>query len=244
MRLQMLLSVAALCAACLCSVARADELDLSLLVPDSDQYAAVSASPDDVLDLSILGCEPVSTAPASDTLDLTILGCQPSAKPTGNVGAGLDTRATDRLLPAVNTPLPATVNYPTRSNVWTHPGSGREALLTHLQSGEHAGKWDARWLATLSTDQLEALHSDDHEHVALRKLTSAIADATVPSAPKPASKPDPPKPVATVQQVTTAPRSNCPGGVCPTYNYSSNYSYQKQPRARKSGGLLQRVFGG
>lgn len=244
MRLQMLLSVAALLAASLCSVLKADELDLSLLVPDSEQYAAVSASAGDILDLSILGCEPVSTAPASDVLDVTILGCQPPEKPTGSIGAGLDTRAIDRLLPAKSTPMPATVQYPTRANVWTHPGSGREALLQHLQSGEHAGKWDARWLATLTTQQLEALHSDDHEHVALKKLTAAIADATVTSAPKPASKPDPPKPVATVQQVATAPRSNCPGGVCPTYSYSSNYSYQSKPRARKSGGLLQRVFGG
>lgn len=231
MRLQMLLSVAALCAASLCSVARADTLDLSLLIPDSDQVAAVSAAPDDVLDLSILGCEPVSTAPASkgsDVLDLTILGCQPPAKPTGNVGAGLSTKAIDRLLPVETKIMPATVDYPTRSNVWTHPGSGREALLQHLQSGEHAGKWDARWLATLTTQQLEALHSDDHEHVALRKLTGAIADATVPNAPKPASKPDPPKQVAVQPKPVNASnspgeflpmyryQSSCPGGVCPT----------------------------
>ena len=55
-------------------------------------------------------------------------------------------------------------SYPTRGGWWTHPGSGRAALINHLSSGEHRGKFDRRWLETLSLSQLESLHTDDHEH--------------------------------------------------------------------------------
>lgn len=63
----------------------------------------------------------------------------------------------------------ATVNtsrYPVRGSHWTINGNSRptqQALLVHLQSGQHYGKWDAEWLKSLSYEELRSLHDDDHE---------------------------------------------------------------------------------
>lgn len=61
-------------------------------------------------------------------------------------------------------PHPFRGGYPLRARWWSHPGpSTHENLVLHLSTGEHVGKFDSRWLATLSVAQLESLHSDDHE---------------------------------------------------------------------------------
>lgn len=60
-------------------------------------------------------------------------------------------------------PKPVQATYPTRGSWWTFPGNTREQLIYHLQLGEHAGKFDSRWLQTLTMAQLQSLHSDDHE---------------------------------------------------------------------------------
>lgn len=55
--------------------------------------------------------------------------------------------------------------YPHRASWWTvgkrYPD--REAMVKHLSSGQHKGVFLPQWLATLSRDELHALHSDDHE---------------------------------------------------------------------------------
>lgn len=60
-------------------------------------------------------------------------------------------------------PIPAAVTvhqgYPVRASWWTHP----DEVHAHLMSGEHRGKWDARWVAGLTRSEAESLHSDDHE---------------------------------------------------------------------------------
>lgn len=48
--------------------------------------------------------------------------------------------------------------YPIRSGWWTGCGSWR-----HLTTGEHAGKFDPAWLQSLTWNELQSLHSDDHE---------------------------------------------------------------------------------
>ncbi|MEM4359828.1 MAG: hypothetical protein QXT45_04810 [Candidatus Bilamarchaeaceae archaeon] len=53
--------------------------------------------------------------------------------------------------------------YPTRSNLWTHPGGNtKEALIAHLIQ-QHGDKFDRNWLNSLSYLELSSLHSDDHE---------------------------------------------------------------------------------
>ena len=63
-----------------------------------------------------------------------------------------------RAVPAVR------VGYPVRGGHWSFPGNGRAQLIAHLQSGEHAGKFSAAWLNSLSYQELLSLHDDDHEH--------------------------------------------------------------------------------
>ncbi len=48
--------------------------------------------------------------------------------------------------------------YPLRGSWWTGCDSWQ-----HLAVGEHTGKFDPTWLASLSNEELQSLHSDDHE---------------------------------------------------------------------------------
>jgi hypothetical protein len=48
--------------------------------------------------------------------------------------------------------------YPIRGNWWTGCGGWQ-----HLTQGEHAGKFDANWLRSLSNAEIQSIHSDDHE---------------------------------------------------------------------------------
>lgn len=54
--------------------------------------------------------------------------------------------------------------YPTspRQRPWTQ--SGRHITWRHLTQGEHAGKFNAAWLQSLSRTELEQLHADEHEN--------------------------------------------------------------------------------
>lgn len=152
---------------------------------------------DDALDLTVFeALAPVAaTATTSaDHLDVAIfkvLNCEPPAnKDQQAEKASLPKRDTsasvNKLLNQSGVMLPATVSYPMRSDWWTHPTANtREGLIRHLQlEGMHAGKFDRAYLDSLTTAQLEALHSDDHEGKATLRLTQAIAAATVP-APEP-----------------------------------------------------------
>jgi hypothetical protein len=49
-------------------------------------------------------------------------------------------------------------HYPVRGSWWTGCGSWR-----HMTQGQHAGKFDANWLRSLSNAEIQSLHSDDHE---------------------------------------------------------------------------------
>ena len=50
-------------------------------------------------------------------------------------------------------------DYPLRGNLWTGCDS-----WTHMTTGHHAGKFDVGWLKTLTNDELQSLHSDDHQN--------------------------------------------------------------------------------
>ena len=48
--------------------------------------------------------------------------------------------------------------YPLRASLWSGCNS-----YEHMLSGQHAGKFDSQWVRSLSWDELQSLHSDDHE---------------------------------------------------------------------------------
>lgn len=54
-------------------------------------------------------------------------------------------------------------SIPQSASDWTFPGNSRADLISHLQSGEHRGKWSLAYLQGLSFTELKALHSADHE---------------------------------------------------------------------------------
>lgn len=90
--------------------------------------------------------------------------------------------------PATILPKPAKRSgYPVRSGWWTGCPNWQ-----HLTRGEHAGKFDHAWLASLSWAELQSLHSDDHEG----RVKSAYVV-------RPARKP------------AASYGSNCPNGQCP-----------------------------
>ena len=78
--------------------------------------------------------------------------------------------------PQIRLPEPATpkasqgAGYPVNSRTrWERFSGGAKVqpskaeLIQHLQTGEHAGKFQRAWLETLSLEELESLHTDDHE---------------------------------------------------------------------------------
>ncbi len=55
--------------------------------------------------------------------------------------------------------VPYPRGYPVHQTRWTYPGE----IHSHLKTGQHAGKWPAIWIDTLTRQQAESLHDDDHE---------------------------------------------------------------------------------
>lgn len=204
----------------------------------------------DVLDVSILNAlEPAGYQ--NDSLDLSVLDeleCDPRAKAPPPQPDKLLSASGQVLMASVSEPRP--VRYPERSDLWTHPGHTREELITHLQSGVHAGKFDPTYLRLQSTAELEALHSDDHEGKATMRLTQAIAQVAMPRSsvviPSPATpartQPSSTK-VAVVPQATSprpamqTVRASCPGGVCPVPRAVQNTGRQRT-------GPVRKLFGG
>jgi hypothetical protein len=88
-------------------------------------------------------------------------------------------------------PPPTLPHYPIRSRWWSGCGNWR-----HLTVGRHAGKFDHAWLASLSHEELQSLHSDDHEGRTKWEFVVRPLQAVQPKAAAP-------------------PRSDCPSGHCP-----------------------------
>lgn len=91
------------------------------------------------------------------------------------------------LLCALLTPLKAfaaMASYPIRGNWWSSPARNVSEMIGHLQAGEHAGKFELRWLQELGNasrgwEMLNSLHSDDHEGKAYVVVTSKFELADV-----------------------------------------------------------------
>jgi len=63
-------------------------------------------------------------------------------------------------LSAQSKPVPTQtkIGYPLRAACWSGCGSWQ-----HMTKGEHAGKYSSQWLKSLTWQELQSLHSDDHE---------------------------------------------------------------------------------
>ena len=74
-----------------------------------------------------------------------------------------------------------TGKYPVRTRWWTVGGRypSHSEMVRHLQQGEHRGKWDPKWLQSLTYEEIHSLHSDDHEGKA--EVTFASRDYVLSS---------------------------------------------------------------
>lgn len=124
--------------------------------------------------------------------------------------------------PAIAKPAPARSGYPLHPQRWNINGVwgvSREYALAHLQGGEHAGKWDPAWLATLSRAELLSLHDDDHDRrvqwAHVRRPTTAPAPAITNQT---VSRQAPAVQVQNTRGLFkrhARPGGSCPGGFCP-----------------------------
>ena len=111
------------------------------------------------------------------------------------------------------------IGYPIRGGFWSVGNNwrpSRSQVIYHLQYGVHAGKFSKSYLDQLTLQELQSLHSDDHE----RRVKWASVEKTEAT----------PKSTRSVEKVYTqsyaAPknrffsrrsrsRGGCPGGSCP-----------------------------
>jgi hypothetical protein len=195
-----------------------DTLDLSLLGIVGTAPAAASAEPAECLDLSLLGIEAKPVSMTTEPLDLSVLdaGNAPIIKPDYN--RLLQPKPTD----SAQIPLQKTApgqsqmqgaSYPTHPQRWNINGTwnpSREQLVAHLMGGQHAGKFSAAYLSSLSVAELKSLHDDDHEG---RVQTGYVQKAAITTK----------QPTVTPAVSSVRYASPCPGGRCPTqYSYRSS----------------------
>ena len=87
----------------------------------------------------------------------------------------------------------------------------------HLTQGDHAGLFDPNWLASLSNEEIQSLHSDHHEKRVNwdRVLRPSTAPAVaVASTPRPRAAAGP-LVVETHRRHRRRERGGCPDGLCP-----------------------------
>lgn len=165
-----------------------------------------------------------ATPPQATALDLSAFdaACDLSAfdaKPQ------LDLSAFDGR-PAVK-PSPAALDYPIRKSNWTHPGNTKSGLVDHLlQHPNHAGKFAPEMLMGLDYNELESLHSDDHEGAVQVAVIKNPSPAAVPcpngscpvrvSPPRTTANTGMTPATATPQPVYYYTGNWCPTGNCPT----------------------------
>ncbi len=143
---------------------------------------------DPVLDFGVFDPMP-SVVSASDSapLDFDVFGCGQTVtvKPA-------------KLEPYVSKPG----GYPLRQNLCSGLPKNKLDAVVHLSTGEHAGKYDLKWLARLTWDELNSLHSDDHEGCV--SPSAKMVKVAVPGPPKvEPAKPQPQPVTQSTPQCTT-----------------------------------------
>jgi hypothetical protein len=87
-------------------------------------------------------------------------------------------KGASKLVPYVSKPG----GYPLREKLWSGLPKDRLGAVVHLSTGDHAGVFDLKWLATLSWAELNSLHSDHHDGCV--SPSAKLAKAIVPAPPK------------------------------------------------------------
>lgn len=192
-----------------------EKLDISILAKLEAPTAA--QAPRDALDLSLLDRLDAPAATAADALDLSLLDDldtkpgKPAVKPSKaalrslgvasgvELGCEIGRESCRPEMPQAS----VEIDYPTRGTNWSYPGVGRSALIQHLTTApQHRGKFTLDTLAKLETNELQALHSDDHEG---RKKPITIAEAPRPSAATQPNGASSPVPASTGKQAGMTP---------------------------------------
>lgn len=107
------------------------------------------------------------------------------------------------------------LRYPIRANRTYWSGC---TSWTHMNTGEHAGKYPVEWLKALTWDELQSLHSDDHEGRVKRDRIGFV-EVVIQDSPKSFVPPAVTIPKAMAPAYVTFPvqqSGGCPGGNCPT----------------------------
>lgn len=168
-----------------------------------DVFALPDAAPAAVVKVS----EPITCDVFGGTTDATCYPIQP--REAGPVAISVDvfelpskdfettSKGTSKLEPYVSKPG----GYPLRQKLWSGLPKNKLDAVVHLSTGQHAGKYDLKWLASLTWDELNCLHTDDHEGCV--SPSAKLAAVTVPGPPKVVpAKPQP-------QPVTQAAPTQC-----------------------------------
>lgn len=92
---------------------------------------------------------PVCNGTGKRTTGRTPAATAPARKPAALVVPNIVQRAARR-------------GYPVRQGWWTQNGQHLNSYA-HLTTGRHAGKYDTAWLKGLTREEINSLHSDDHE---------------------------------------------------------------------------------
>lgn len=168
----------------LVSSAIADDLSFDVFAPEQPSGVSGQLPPAASLDWGVFDPMPVAgDAVTSEMFDVFSRGKTVTITPA-------------KLEPYVAKPG----GYPLREKLWSGLPKDRLGAVVHLSTGEHAGKYDLKWLATLRWDELNSLHSDDHEGCV--SPSAKLAKPIVPAPPKvTVAVPQP--------QALTAPQASC-----------------------------------
>lgn len=149
-----------------------------------DVFALPDAAPAAVVEVA----EPITCDVFGGTTDATCYPIQP--REAGPVAISVDVFAVPetpaRLEPYISKPG----GYPLRQKLWSGLPKNKLDAVVHLSTGQHAGKYDLKWLASLTWDELNCLHSDDHEGCVSPSAKLAAVTVTAPPKVVPA-KPQP-----------------------------------------------------
>lgn len=120
------------------------------------------------------------------------------------------------LTPDETATVPTSGHYPLRGGWWSVNGNWRPSksyLVSHLaDASQHRGKFDRVWLNSLTSAELNSVHSDDHERRLKSQYVNKFDTTVPPQVAKPAAKKAP-----AVRRAAPTRR----GTYCPTCPYGS-----------------------
>lgn len=167
-------------------------------------FSLVSSAMADDLSFDVFTPEPVATTqPPAESLDWGVFDPMPVAGDavTSDMFDVFSRGKTVQVTPAKLEPYVAKPGgYPLRQKLWSGLPKDRLGAVVHLSTGDHAGVFDLKWLATLSWAELNSLHSDHHDGCV--SPAAKLAKPIVPAPPKATvAAPQP--------QSLTAPQASC-----------------------------------